>query len=167
MMLRPVDIVFVGVVCAGVLGLAWRVAGPLGLVLTMPVMALAAPALVELMSRFPRFVRHLALRHYDGRYFEFRGRAIDILVDADAACWVSTADARKITPLPADAVLQRLVPTQCGEVGDPPRWRITTTGLAEVLARSADPVVAKFCRWLEVDVARPARNRRDGRKIPG
>ena len=74
---------------------------------------------------------------------------------------------RKITPLPADGVLQRLLPDQCGEVGEPLRWRITVTGLARVLAKAQDPNGTRFLHWLEVDVARPARNRRDGRKVPG
>ena len=30
------------------------------------------------------------------RYYEFRGRAMDIHIDADARCWVATADARKV-----------------------------------------------------------------------
>jgi hypothetical protein len=166
-MVRPVDIAFVVVVSAAVLGLAWHVGGPLGLVLVMPILALLAPALVELMSRVPRFMRHLALRRYAGRYFEFRGKSMDIHIDAGARCWVSTADVRKITPLPADPVLNRMTPLECGELGDPVLWRITPEGLAHVLARSSDPEVTKFCHWLEVDVARPARNRRDGRKVPG
>ena len=163
-----VDIAFVGSVSVAVLYSAWRFFGPVGLCVTMPVLALFAPALVELMSRIPRFIRHLALRPWAGRHFEYRGKSMDIVIDADAQCWISTADVRKVVArLPADTVLERLAPTQCGEGGDPPRWRITTTGLAQVMVRANDPVVTKFCHWLEVDVARPARNRRDGRKVPG
>ena len=163
-----VDIAFVGAVSAAALYGAWRFIGPIGLVVTMPILALLAPALVELMSRIPRFMHQLAMRPWEGRYFEYQGKSMDILVDGDAQCWISTADVRKvILTLPADAVLERLVPTQCGEGGDPLRWRITTTGLAQVMARASDPIVTKFCNWLEKDVARPARNRRDGRKVPG
>lgn len=162
-----VDIAFVGTLSVAVLYGAWRFTGPIGLVCTMPILALLGPALVELMSRIPRFIKHLALRPLDGRYFEYRGKSLDIFVDADAQCWISTADVRKITPLPADGVLQRLLPGHCGEVGEPQRWRITVAGLAQVLAKAQDPNGTRFLHWLEVDVARPARNRRDGRKVPG
>jgi hypothetical protein len=163
-----VDIAFVGAVSATVLYGAWRFIGPIGLVVTMPILALLGPALVELMSRIPRFMHQLAMRPWEGRYFEYQGKSMDIVIDAEAQCWISTADVRKVVAtLPSDAVLERLVPTQCGEGGDPRRWRITTAGLAQVMARAGDPIVTKFCHWLEVDVARPARNRRDGRKVPG
>jgi len=69
--------------------------------------------------------------------------------------------------LPIDEVLSRLAPLDCRELGDPLKWRITTDGLAQALAGSTNPDVGKFCHWLEVQVARPARNRRDGIRVPG
>ena len=101
------------------------------------------------------------MRKVEGRYVEYRGMSLDIHVDADALCWISTHDARKLLPLPADAVLRRLVPLQCRELGDPRQWRITTDALAQVMSKSQEADVAKFCKWLEADVARPARNRRE------
>ena len=166
-MSRPaVNLALAGALCAAVLAAGWHWWGAFGLVYTMPVLGILALPLVELLAGLPRLAKRIALRKVAGRYFEFRGRAMDIHIDADARCWVSTADARKIAALPADAVLSRLVPLECGRLGNPVRWRITTEGLAQVLARSSDPDVTKFCHWLEVDVARPARNRRDGRHIP-
>ena len=165
-MKSAVNLAFAGALCAAVLAGAWHLWGAFGLVYTMPVLAILAMPLVEILAGLPRLARRIALRKLAGRYFEFRGRAMDIHIDADARCWVSTADARKIAALPADAVLSRLAPLECGRLGDPVRWRITTEGLAQVLARSSDPDVTKFCHWLEVDVARPARNRRDGTRIP-
>jgi hypothetical protein len=145
---------------AAVLYAFWRGFGPLGLVYGMPVIGVLAFPLVEIMTGFPRLARHVALRKVAGRYYEFRGRAIDIHVDAEARCWVSTEDARKIVvSLPADAVLQRVAPLQCRVIGEPMQWRITTEGLSAVLARSTDADVRKFCHWLETGVARPARNR--------
>ncbi len=165
-MKTAVNLALAGALCAAVLAGAWRLWGAFGLVYTAPVLAILAMPLVEILAGLPRLARRIALRKVAGRYFEFRGRAMDIHIDADARCWVSTADARKIAALPADAVLSRLAPLECGRLGDPVRWRITTEGLAQVLARSSDPDVTKFCHWLEVDVARPARNRRDGTRIP-
>lgn len=165
-MRQAVNLALVAALCAAVLAGAWHLWGAFGLVYTMPVLALVAMPLVEILAGLPRLARRIALRKVAGRYFEFRGRAMDIHIDADARCWVSTPDARKIAALPVDAVLNRVAPLECGRLGDPLCWRITTEGLAQVLARSSDPDVTKFCHWLEVDVARPARNRRDGAQIP-
>ena len=153
-------------VCAAVLVAFWRLFGAFGLVYAMPVLAILAKSIVELVAAFPRLARRIALRQVAGRYYEFRGRSMDIHVDADARCWVSTADARKVAALPADAVLARLAPLECRQLGDPVQWRMTTAGLAQVLAKSSDADVAKFCNWLEKDVARPARNRLVGRTVP-
>jgi hypothetical protein len=161
------NLVFAVAVSACVLYAAYDVFGARGLAVGMPVLALLARPLVDIVGGFPRFAARLAMRRYAGRYFEFRGRSMDIHIDADARCWVSTADARKIVALPIDAVLSRLAPLDCRELGDPPKWRITTDGLTQALTGSTNPEVGKFCHWLEVDVARPARNRRDGRRVPG
>ena len=161
-----INIAFGVALCAAVLYGFWHWFGPLGLVFAMPVLGILGKSIVDVVTGFPRFARWLALRRVAGRYYEFRGRAMDIHIDADARCWVATADVRKLAALPADAVLQRMAPLECRELGEPVQWRMTTQGLARVLAKSSDPEVAKFCHWLEVDVARPARNRRDGRKVP-
>jgi hypothetical protein len=155
-----VDIAFCVAFAAGVLYFGWHWFGAVGLVYAMPVLGIFAKMIVEFLAWFPRFAARQALRKFEGRYFEFRGRRMDIHIDDDARCWVSTADARKIVALPADAVVNRVVPLHCRELGDPLQWRITPEGLAQFLARSTDAEVTRFCHWLEVDVARPARNRR-------
>lgn len=125
--MRPaVNLALGAALCAAVLGVAWHGWGAFGLVYTMPVLAILAMPLVDIVAGLPRLARRIALRKVAGRYFEFRGRAMDIHIDADARCWVSTADARKIAALPADEVLRRLAPLECGRLGDPVRWRITT-----------------------------------------
>ena len=152
--------------CTALLCAFWHWFGVFGLVCAMPVLGVLGKPLVDLAASLPRLAKRIALRDVEGRYFEFRGRSMDIHIEADARCWVSTADARKIAALPADPVLARLAPLECGELGDPPRWRITTEGLGAVLAKSSDPDVTKFRDWLEKEVARPARNRRIGKRIP-
>ncbi len=147
-------------VSAAVLYALWHWFGALGLVFGMPVLGVLAVPLVEIMTGFPRLARHVALRKVAGHYHEFRGRAIDIHIDAEARCWVSTDDVRKIVvSLPTEAVLRRVAPQQCRVTGEPMVPRITTEGLAVVLERSTDADVRKFCHWLETGVARPARNR--------
>ncbi len=159
--MRPsFDTAFRAALCAAVLFGGWRALGAFGLVLGMPVLALMAQPLLELLASFPRFAARQAMRRYEGRFYAFRERQVDIHVDDEARCWVSTSDARKHVDLPADAVLAHLLPHECGQLGEPAAWRITTEGLATVLAKSTDPEVTKFRDWLERDVARPARNKR-------
>ena len=155
-----VDIAFAAVVSLAVLYAMWNWFGPIGLAFGMPVLALFAIPLVDIVASYPRFVSRLVLRKVEGRYVEYRGMSLDIVTDAAATCWVSTADVRKLVPgLPAEPVLSRLYPGQVKESGDPRQWRIGVEALALFLARSTDPDMTKFANWLDKDVARPARNR--------
>ena len=158
------DIAFGAALSAAVLYGGWHWFGPFGLVFGAPILAIFGRPLVEILTSMPRHARHLALRSHAGRYYEFRGRSMDIHVDADARCWVATADVRKITALPAEAVLLRVAPGQCRELGDPVLWRLSSEGASQVLGKSSDPEVAKFLTWLEREVALPARNRLEGRQ---
>ena len=145
--------------CAALLAGFWHWFGALGLVFAAPALGVLAWPLVEVVSGLPRLAGRVAMRRHEGRYYAFRGRTMDIHVDGEALCWLRTSDARKIAALPADAVLSRLAPRHCRELGDPVAWRITTDALAQVLEKSSDPEVTKFRDWLERDVARPARNK--------
>jgi hypothetical protein len=152
-------------VMAAVFYLAWRIGGALGLVFLCPLLALLARPLLEALGGYPRFVTRIVMRKFEGRYYEFRGRSMDIEIDDHACCWISTADVRKLTDLPVDAVLCRLYPGECRESGDPMHWRITTNALTQFLAKATDPDLTKFGHWLEVGVARPARNKRERRLL--
>ena len=155
----PLRLAIGAAVVAVVLYVVYRVGGALGLVLAGPLLGVLSRPLVDVVTGYPRFVSRIAMRKFEGRYFEYRGMSLDIHIDAQALCWVSTRDIRKLVSLPADPVLRHLAPSQCGELGDPPQCRITVEGLTRVLAKSTEPDVTKFCHWLEVDVARPARRR--------
>ena len=154
------NIAFAAAVSLAVLGLLYRWFGAFGLAFGLPVLALFAIPIVDVAASCPRLVSRLVLRKVDGRYFEYRGRSLDIAIDAEAACWISTADVRKLVPgLPAEAVLARLYPGQVKESGDPRQWRITVQSLTVFLARSTDADMTRFANWLDKDVARPARNK--------
>jgi hypothetical protein len=155
-----VDIAFGTAVSLAVLAGLWHWFGPIGLVFGMPVLAVFAVPLVDILAGYPRFVSRIVMRKVEGRYFEYRGMSLDIDIDADAACWISIADVRKLVPaLPGDPVLRRLYPGQVKESGDPRQWRITVQALTLFLARSTDSDLTKFATWLDKDVALPARNR--------
>ncbi len=155
----PLRLALGAVVVAAVLYLAYRVFGAFGLVFGSVLLGVLSRPLIDVVTGYPSFVSRIAMRKFEGRYFEYRGMSLDIHIDAQALCWVSTRDIRKLVSLPADPVLRKLAPSQCGELGDPPQCRITVEGLAQVLAKATEPDVTKFCHWLEVDVARPARRR--------
>ena len=137
----------------------WHWFGPFGLVYGVPVLGLFAKPMVRIVGRLPALRQHMALRRYEGRYYEFRGRSMDIHIDRRRRCWVSTADVRKIAALPADEVLGRLAPTECGRRGEPARLAHHDGRAGPLLAKSSDPEVARFCDWLEEEVAEPARKR--------
>jgi hypothetical protein len=147
-------------VSGGVLYIFFEYFGPFGLVYGMPVLAICAMPLLDMIAGFPRLAARIAMRRYEGRYYAFRGRHIDVDIDSHATCWVSTADVRKMIPsLPAEAVLARLHPGLVKETGDPLVWRVTPEALKLVLTKSSDADVGKFMHWLEMEVAMPARKR--------
>ena len=155
-----VDIAFGTAVSLAVLAGLWHWFGPIGLVFGMPVLAVFAVPLVDILAGYPRFVSRIVMRKVEGRYFEYRGMSLDIVIDGAAACWISTSDVRKLVPgLPAEPVLSRLYPGQVKESGDPRQWRIGVQALTQFLAKSTDADMTKFANWLDKDVARPAKNR--------
>lgn len=155
-----VNLAFGLAVSVAVLYGMWHWFGPFGLVFGMPVIALLSIPFLEIFGLVPFLGKWLAYRKYEGRYYQFRGRHIDIEIDGEATCWVSTADIRKVLPsLPADAVLARLQPSEVEEGGEPRTWRITSRALAVVLQKATDPDTTRLCQWLETQVAQPARKR--------
>ena len=155
-----VNLALAVVVAVAVLYGLWRLFGAFGLACGMPVLALFARPLIDMVAGYPRFVSRLVMRKVEGRYFEYRNMSLDIVTDDVAACWISTADVRKVVPgLPAEPVLSRLYPGQVKESGDPRQWRIGVQALTQFLAKSTDPDMTRFANWLDKDVARPARNR--------
>ena len=154
------DIAFRAAVSVAVLYGLWNWFGAFGLVFGAPVLAVFAVPLVDVVTGYPRFVSRLVMRKVEGRYFAYRGMSLDIDIDEHAACWISTADVRKLVPgLPAEPVLSRLYPGQVKESGDPRQWRIGVQALTQFLAKSTDADMTKFANWLDRDVARPAKNR--------
>jgi hypothetical protein len=154
------DVAFRAAVSLAVLYGLWSWFGAFGLVFGAPVLAIFAVPLVDIVAGYPRFVSRLVMRKVEGRYFAYRGMSLDIDIDEHAACWISTADVRKLVPaLPAEAVLLRLYAGRVKESGDPRQWRITVDALRLFLAKSTDADMTRFASWLYNDVARPARNR--------
>ncbi len=153
--------------CSAVAWLAWRWLGTAGLVYSGPLFGLAlARPLVDALGAWWRTTRRLAYGDLQGRHYAHRGTPIDVLEDADHVRWLSTADLRRVLPgLPADAVLGRLWPAGLQTVAGRGRTRggvprISAEALAAYLAKSTEPDSLRLRRWLEREVAFPARRRR-------
>jgi hypothetical protein len=157
-----VRLVLGGGAAAAAMAGAWKWLGPAGLVYSAPLLGLAlGKPIVDLLAAYPSLVSRIVLRKVDGRYFEYRGTSLDIHIDERAACWISTADLRKIVALPVDPVLRTRYPLQCRALGDPVEWRLGGEALTEFLARSTDSDMTKFSHWVDKNVITPARNKRN------
>ncbi len=100
-MKTAVDIAFGAAVSLAVLYGLWNWFGAFGLVFGAPVLAVFAVPLVDVVTGYPRLVSRLVMRKVEGRYFAYRGMSLDIDIDEHAACWISTADVRKLVPATA------------------------------------------------------------------
>jgi hypothetical protein len=128
-----------------------------------PIVAgLLARPVLELAGRTPRALRHAALQGVAGRHYAYRGRSVDVHEDERHVRWLSISDVRRCVPgLPDAAVLRRLNPSACADTGPRTReGRITADALAATLGKTTDARTGHFLKWLERDVARPARHRR-------
>lgn len=148
--------------CSAATYLAWRAIGLVGVVVCAPLFAVAlARPILDLFGGSFRLTRALAWRDVDGRHFEHRGKAIDIVEDPAQQPWLRLSHVRRIiTGLPSDQALARLYPqgVQALEASAP--LRIRAEALAQYLEKATDPASLKFRLWLEREVAFPARQRR-------
>lgn len=129
---------------------------------SIAIAALFSRPLLDLLFDLPWAMRQFDLRHLAGRHYAYRGRAVDVHEDERHVRWLSIGDVRRIvTGLPASDVLSRVHATGRVEIGPAtPEGRISAEALADVLARTSDPETARFLKWLERDVAAPARRLR-------
>jgi hypothetical protein len=140
----------------------WWWWGEWAMVLAIPLagVLLAAP-LLDLASDLKHGVKAQALRAIEGRHVEYRGRPLDVLEDDAGHRWIATDGLRRIVPgLPSDAGLARLAPTGLAAARRGAPARLETEALLEILARATDADTHRFVRWVEREVALPARRAR-------
>lgn len=147
---------------AGVIYVAWRWLGIVGILLSSPLLGLAfARPILSLFGLAHRFARTQALHDVQGRHFEHRGNLIDVADDGEGYRWLRIDDVRKvIANLPGDAVLQRLYPDDVSLWPAPPACRIKAEALLKYLEKSSDPASLKFRNWIAGEVVMPADKRR-------
>lgn len=135
----------------------------MALVFLSPLFGIAvARPVIDLLGDSRRATRQLALQSVSGRYYAFKGHAIDIVDDVDGHRWLRTADVRKvITGLPRDGTLLRMFPGAAEQPEPPTDPRIRAEQLAEYLLKATDADALRFKLWLEREVILPARKRRE------
>jgi hypothetical protein len=162
--------------CFAASWLVWRIAGLVAMVCTAPLygIALARP-LLDLASELRHQMRAAVWRPLEGRHFAYRGRAVQVLEDADHRRWVRAADVRAIIgPSASDGALALTYPDGCRDAGRPAEPHLSDDALLAHLAKQNSAEALRFRRWAEREIAFPARRVRSrlgvrvgGPSVPG
>lgn len=144
--------------CVCIAWLLWRWLGATGLAVSAPVFGvlLARPVLNGLEGSH-WLAKALALRKINGRYFSFKGMAVDIEEDTGGHRWLQISDVRKVIPhLPHDRTLQALYGEGVRPFGGSGVLRIQAETLLKHLDQARDPLSLRFKVWLQRAVVHPA-----------
>ena len=122
---------------------------------------LARP-LLDLAGAIRHEMRRATWRELEGRHFAFRGRPVRVLDDDDHLSWVRLADVPAAIGFTAgDASLQLTYPSGCKRFGRPPEPYLSAEALLAHLAKERSTQAVRFARWVEREIAFPARRRRE------
>lgn len=147
---------------------AWWWSGPvLGMIALALLGALLAGPIVDLASELRHATRSAALRGLEGRHFEYHGRPIAVVEDADHRRWVRIDDVRRITGNPtSDRALELTYPEGIAWIGG--QAHLADDALALHLAKETSPHALRFAHWAEREIAFPARRTRErlGIRLP-
>lgn len=131
--------------------LGWRLLGAVGLAVTAPLAGvLLARPLMDLASGSWQASRARAYREVEGRHYAYRGQPVGVLEDVAHRRHVRTADVHlAVGRSPHGAAM-----------GEPPQPHVEAEALLAWLSALPDERALRFRRWVERDVAFPARERR-------
>jgi len=140
--------------------------GTIGMVLAAPFWALwLLWALYRGLRAFLRVLLGAGWSRWSGQYFEFDGRQIRIVFDGDDVFFAAADvfDALGTSGLARDPERVRQVVGRDGvrALADGGLLCFSEKGLAAWLDRRTEPTAAKFARWVEMQVLRPYRRRRE------
>lgn len=152
----------------GLAAAAWWWSGPtLGVVALAALGALLAGPLVEFASELRHAARSTALRGLEGRHFEYHGRPLAVVEDADHRRWVRIDDVRRITGNPtSDRALELTYPEGVAWIGG--HAHLADDALAAHLAKETSAHALRFAHWAEREIVFPARRTREklGIRLP-
>lgn len=148
--------------CACATALVWRLGAGARLASIALYGLLLAKPLIDLASELRHQFRRLHWRDVHGRHYSFRGRAIDVQVDADHHRWVRLVDVRAAVGFTAsDATLRVTYPGAWRTSGRPPQAYLREDALVIHLAKERNAAAAKFRHWAEREIAFPGRRERE------
>jgi hypothetical protein len=138
----------------------------LGAVLAAPFWGVwALWALYRFARSIVRWMGHSGWHEWSGQYYEFDGRQIRILFDGDEV-WFAAADVFEALDTPGPARHAERVRHIVGRDGlrtapGSDLLSFSEKGLAAWLDRRTDRTASLFARWVETQVMRPYRRRRE------
>jgi len=157
-------------ICGGISWAVWRWLGPSQMVPTLGLfgVALARP-LIDLAGALRDGMKQVQLAAVEGRHYAFRGRAVQVLDDADRRRWVRLADVRAIVGFTAsEGALAISYPDGMRRLGRPAEPHLSEEALLAHLLKERTPEAARLRLWVEREIVFPARRERDllGIRLP-
>ena len=157
-------------VCVAISWAVWRWLGLSNMVPTLVLFGiLLSRPLIELAGALRDGMKHVQLAAVEGRHYAFRGRAVQVLDDADRRRWVRLADVRAIVGFTAsDGALAIAYPGGVRRLGRPAETHVSEEALLAHLAKERAPEAARLHSWVEREIVFPARRERErlGVRLP-
>jgi len=157
-------------VCVAISWAIWRWVGLSSMVPSLVLFGiLLARPLIELASELRDGMKQVQLAAVEGRHYAFRGRAVQVLDDADRRRWVRLADVRAIVGFTAsDGALAIAYPDGVRRLGRPAEAHVSEEALLAHLLKERAPEAARLRLWVEREIVFPARCERErlGIRLP-
>ncbi len=149
--------------CAAAAWAVWRFSGLIAMLMLAPLAGLAlARPLLDLAGDLRRLAHARIWRTLEGRHFAFRGIPVQVLEDAQHRRWVRAADVRRILgPTASDGAFALSYPDGWCVLGQPPQPHFSDAALLAHLAKQRSPEALRLRRWVEREIAYPARRVRE------
>ena len=158
------------IVCVGISWAVWRWFGLSSMVPTLGLFGiLLARPLLDLVGALRDGMKQVQLAAVEGRHYAFRGRAVQVLDDADRRRWVRLADVRAIVGFTAsEGALAIAYPDGVRRLGRPAVTHLGEEALLAHLAKERAPEAARLRWWIEREIVFPARRERErlGVRLP-
>jgi hypothetical protein len=149
--------------CAAFSWLVWRALGPVAMVMTLPLVGITlARPLIDLASDIRHQTRALVWHSSQGRYYAYRGIALQVLEDARHTRWIRAEDVRRIVgSTTSDGALALTYPDGWQMMGNPMQPHFSDVALIVHLRKDSSAKTLHFRQWAEREIAFPARRTRE------
>ena len=153
------------VVCAGWVYVMFKFVGPIGLVLSAPVIGIAFTRLIiDAAAEMGWQMRSAVLAPLSGKHYVYMEYTLRIVQDDDFGRWMATDDVRRIVGTGAtDKALSQTYPGGCKVLDG--RTHLRDDALMNYLSREPSTRAVKLRNWAERSIALSARTERKRRGI--